>query len=485
MAKMLIDGQAVAARSGQEMVVINPATEEPVDSVPQAGPEEVEQAVAAAVRAFRAWARLDPDERARRIRAGLERVRAQADSVADTLVREQGKPLHEAQGELQHFLHGMEFYADMASKIRGAYAPLPSTLGSAYGLVIRRPVGVVAAIVPWNYPLTLMGTKIGPALAAGNTVVVKPASTAPLAAIRVVELLQEGGLPPGVLNVVTGPGRTVGEALCAHPDVRRVAFTGESATGRRIMEVAGPRFARITLELGGSDPVIVCPDANLDKAVRSVLIGRFWNAGQSCLAAKRVYVFEEVYQPFLERLLAGVARYEPGEGWVKAEKPRIRLGPLHTARQRQEVMEQLEEAVSRGARVAYGGKVPDGRSRGFFLMPTVITDASHDSRVVREEVFGPLLPVFKVRDIDEAIRLANDSPYGLGSSIWTYDVRWIHKAAQEIEAGMTWVNQIHYGYDELPFGGLKQSGFGKEHGLEALDYYMELKSVVVGDLDGQ
>lgn len=480
MVKMFVGGQWVGSRSGEEMTVTNPATEEVVDTVPKAGPADVEEAVAAARKAFPQWSRTDPEERARLLRAGIERVRTQQQEIADTLVREQGKPAHEALNELHHLLHGLEFYADLATKLRGSYVPLPSTLGPSYGLVIRRPVGVVAAIVPWNYPLTLMGTKIGPALVAGNTVVVKPASTTPLAATKVVGLLNEAGLPPGVLNLVTGPGRTAGEALLAHPDVRRVAFTGESATGRRIMEIAGPQFKRVTLELGGSDPVIVCSDANLEEAAKGVLIGRYWNNGQSCLATKRCYVFEEVYEPFLEKLLERLARYEPGEGWVRPERPKIRVGPLHTAYQRQEVMDQLQDALHRGARVLHGGRIPEGRERGFFFEPTVVADAPHDSRVVQEEVFGPVLPVFQVKDIDEAIRLANDSPYGLGSSIWTYNSKWIYKAAQEIEAGYTWVNQIHYGYDEMPFGGLKQSGYGKEHGAEALDYYCELKSVVVG-----
>lgn len=483
MAMLLINGETVAARSGAQMPVLNPATEEVVDTVPKAGPEDVAAAVAAAKKAFDAWSRTDPDERARLIREGLARVRAQQQEVAEILCREQGKPLMEAGGEIHHFIHGMEFYADLASKLRGAYAPLPSTLGKSYGLVLRRPVGVCAAIVPWNFPLTLMGTKIGPALVAGNTVVVKPASTTPLSTLKVISLFNEAGMPPGVLNVVTGPGRVVGEALSGHPDVRRVAFTGETQTGRRIMEVAGPQFKRVTLELGGSDPVIICADADLDKAVKGTLIGRFWNAGQACLASKRVYVFADVFDQFMERLVAGVARYEPGEGWVKAERPKIRMGPLHTAAQREEIASQLKDAVARGAKVAHGGRPPEGREKGFFFIPTVVTDAPHDSRVVQEETFGPLLPVFKVRDIDEAIRLANDSIYGLGSSIWTYNVKWINKAAQEIEAGMTWVNQIHYGYDELPFGGVKASGMGREHGPEAVDYYTEFKSVVMGDLE--
>ena len=348
-------------------------------------------------------------------------------------------------------------------------------------MVIKRPIGVCAAIVPYNFPLTLMGTKVGPALAGGNTVVVKPADTTPLATLRVAELLQEAGLPPGVLNVVTGPGEEVGEALVGHPDVRRVAFTGSTGVGRRIMEIAGPRFKRVSAELGGSDPVIVCPDANVENAVRGVNIGRFFNAGQACLAAKRVYVFEEVYDEFMESLVKRVSRYELGDGMEKAEKPKIRMGPLNAARHRDALASQLEDAVNGGANVAYEGET--NGDRGFYFAPTIIEGASHDSRVVREETFGPLLPIFKVNDINEAIRLANDSSYGLGSSIWTYDVKYIHKAAQEIEAGMTWVNQIHYGYDELPFGGVKDSGVGREHGPEALDLYLESKSVVVGDLD--
>ncbi len=477
--EMLIHGEWVQARSGERYPVINPATEEVVDEAPKAGPEDVEAAVRSASEAFARWRRIDPEERAALLRKGIALLREHAEEIAHTLVYEQGKPLHEAQAELQHLLHGLEYYADLATKLRGSYQPLPSTFGPAFGLVIRRPIGVVAAIVPWNFPLTLMGNKIGPALVAGNTVVVKPASTTPLAALKVVGYLNQAGLPPGVLNLITGPGRTVGEALVTHPEVRRVAFTGETATGRRIMELAGPRLKRVTLELGGSDPVIICPDADLDRAVRGVLIGRFWNAGQACLAAKRVYVFQEVYEAFMERLLAAVQRYEPGEGWIRPERPKIRMGPLHTARQREEVLAQLEDALHRGGKLVYGGTVPEGRDRGFFLMPTVVVEPDHNSRVVREETFGPLLPVWKVRDLEEAIARANDSPYGLGASVWTRDLARASYAAERLEAGYIWLNAVNRIYDELPFGGLKQSGFGKEHGPEALEYYLETKSVVV------
>jgi len=481
MAQALIGGEKVGAKSGEEMPVLNPATEEEFESVPKAGPEDVDAAVAAAKGAFGEWSRTDPDERAELMRAGIAKLKENGKEIAQLLVREQGKPMMEAMGEFHHFLHGMGFYADLASKIRGAYATLPSTFGTSYGMVVKRPIGVCAAIVPYNFPLTLMGTKVGPALAGGNTIVVKPANTTPLSTLRIAELMQEAGLPPGVLNVVTGPGGVVGEALVAHPDVRRVAFTGSTGVGRRIMEVAAPKFKRISAELGGSDPVIVCPDANVDNAVKGVNIGRFFNAGQACLAAKRVYVFEEVYDEFMESLVKRVSRYELGDGMQKAEKPKIRMGPLNTAKQREDLEAQLEDATKGGAGVAYQGET--NGDKGYFFPPTIVEDAPHDSRVVREETFGPLLPVFKVKNINEAIRLANDSSYGLGSSIWTYNVRHIHKAAQEIESGMTWVNQIHYGYDELPFGGVKDSGIGREHGPEALEYYLESKSVVVGDLD--
>lgn len=481
MAQALIGGERVSAKSGEEIAVVNPATEEELDSVPKGGREDVDAAVAAAKEAFKEWSKRDPDDRAALMRAAIAKIQENGKEIAQLLTKEQGKPFAESMGELHHFLHGMNYYADLASKIEGIYANLPSTLGTAYGMVIKKPIGVCAAIVPYNFPLTLMGTKIGPALAAGNTVVVKPANTTPLATLRVAELMQEAELPPGVINVVTGPGEEVGEALAAHPDVPRVAFTGSTQVGRRLMEVAAPQFKRISAELGGSDPVIVFPDADVDAAVKGINIGRFFNAGQACLAAKRVYVFDEVYDEFMESLTKRVERYELGDGLEKAEKPKIRMGPLNAARHRDALAEQLEEAVEKGARIAVGGG--NGNGKGYFFQPTVIEGAPHDSRVGKEETFGPLLPIWRVSDVDEAIRLANDSPYGLGSSVYTHNVKWIHRASQEIEAGMTWVNQLHFGYDELPFGGVKDSGIGREHGQAAMEYYLESKSVVVGGLD--
>jgi acyl-CoA reductase-like NAD-dependent aldehyde dehydrogenase len=445
---MLIGGEWRQAASSEEIEVVNPATEEVVGTVPSARPADVDDAVATARRAFPAWAATDVEERAHVLARAAALIEERAKDLAGLLTAEQGKPIAEARAEVTHLVHGVRYYAEAATKVRGAYQELPSAFGPAYGQVIRRPMGVCAAITPYNFPLTLLGTKVAPALACGNTVVAKPASTTPLATLAVARLFADAGVPDGVLNVVTGRGSVIGDALVSHPEVRRVAFTGETGTGRRIMSLAGPLLKRVTLELGGSDPVIVCADADVDTAVKSVIIGRYWNAGQACLGCKRVYVADEVYDAFVGALVERVGRYEPGDGTVKAEKPRLRMGPIHTRSGRDTLVEQLE-----------------------------------DSRLVREEVFGPVLPVFRFRDFDDAIRRANDTPYGLGSSIWTHDVRKIHRAAQHIDAGMTWVNQIHYGYDELPFGGIKDSGFGKEHGLEALDSYVELKSVVIGGLD--
>jgi len=479
--EMLIGGEWRQAVAHDELEVINPATEEVVDTVPAGSKEDVEFAVATAKRAFAEWSRTDVEKRAAILARAAALIEEHAGDLAAKLTAEQGKPLAEARGEVTHLAHGLHYYAEAATKVRGAYQDLPSQFGPAYGLVIRRPMGVCAAITPYNFPLTLLGTKVAPALAMGNTVVAKPAATTPLATLEVARLFAEAGVPDGVLNVVTGRGSEIGDALVGHPDVRRVAFTGSTSVGRHVMGVAGPDLKRVTLELGGSDPVIVCADADVDAAVKAVIIGRYWNAGQACLGCKRVFVHDSVYDQFVSSLVERVARYEPGDGTVKAEKPRLRMGPIHTRAGRDELVEQISDAEASGGEVLIGGGT-GGHERGYFLEPAVIASPPEDSRVMREEVFGPVLPVMPFSDFDEALRRANDTPYGLGSSIWTHDARLIHRAAQEIEAGMTWVNQIHYGYDELPFGGVKASGYGKEHGIEALDSYVEIKSVVVGGL---
>ncbi len=481
MPEMLIGGEWRRAAAHEEIAVVNPATEDVVDSVPAGAAQDVELAVATAKRAFADWSRTDVEQRAGILSRAADLIHEHAKGLSATLTAEQGKPLAEASGEVNHLAHGVRFYAEAATKVRGSYQDLPATLGPAYGMVIRRPIGVCAAITPYNFPLTLLGTKVAPALAAGNTVVAKPAATTPLATLEVARLFSEAGVPDGVLNVVTGRGTEIGDALVGHPDVRRVAFTGSTAVGRHVAALAAPDLKRLSLELGGSDPVIICADADVDAAVKAVIIGRYWNAGQACLGCKRVFVHESVYDAFVGQVVERVARYEPGDGTIKAEKPKLRMGPIHTRAGRDELLEQLEDGVSSGGDLLLGGGTGNG-DRGYFLEPAVIAEPGDGSRLMTEEVFGPVLPVLRFADFDEAIRRANDTPYGLGSSIWTHDARLIHRAAQEIDAGMTWVNQIHYGYDELPFGGVKASGLGKEHGVEALDSYVEIKSVVVGGL---
>src|SRR5215216_5819235 len=478
MPEMLIGGEWRAGSAHQELEVINPATEEAVDSVPAGSADDIELSVATAKRAFADWSCTDTEQRASILAKAADLIHENAKALAQTLTSEQGKPFAEAMGEVNHLAHGVRFYAEAATKVRGAYQELPSAMGRSYGMVIRRPMGVCAAITPYNFPLTLLGTKVAPALASGNTVVAKPAATTPLATLEVARIFAEAGVPDGVLNVVTGRGSEIGDALVSHPDVRRVAFTGSTAVGRQIAGLAAPELKRLSLELGGSDPVVVCPDADVDAAVKAVIIGRYWNAGQACLGCKRVFVHDAVYDAFVSQLVDRVGRYEPGDPTVKAEKPRLRMGPIHTRAGRDELLEQIEDA---GGEILTGGGT-GGRDKGWFLEPAVIAEPREGSRVLREEVFGPVLPVLRFSDFDDAIARANDTPYGLGSSIWTHDARLIHRAALQIDSGMTWVNQIHYGYDELPFGGVKASGFGKEHGIEALDSYVELKSVVVGGL---
>lgn len=485
MAQMLIGGEHVESASGVTYEVRNPATGEVVDQAPRGTSADVEQAVAAAEDAFKDWSDTTAEDRGKMLMSACELIREKSGDIAQLLTQEQGKTLFEANLEVHHLLHGLEFYAGLASKVRGAHVPLPQK--GAYGMVVRQPIGVCGGIIPWNFPLTLMGTKLGPALAAGNTIIIKPASTTPLATLLAAEQIQKATyadgkktLPKGAVNVVTGPGSTVGEALIAHPRVRRIAFTGSTEVGRHVMEVAGREIKRVTLELGGSDPMIVMEDANLEAAVKNADIGRFFNCGQMCLGVKRLLVHESIAEKFVDALADILSKKAVGNGLNRE----TRMGPLHLDYQRTEVEEQVEEARSRGAKVIVGGERPKGGDydRGFFYLPTLLANVPGDARVGREEVFGPVLPIYTFKDVDEAIERANDTVYGLGASIWTRNMAWANKAIDRLQAGNVWVNSLHYGYDELPFGGVKASGLGREHGPEALDYYLEPKGVVIVSL---
>src|SRR5579859_4029163 len=482
---MLIAGERIGSSSGRTYEVCNPATGELVDTVPLGTAQDVDQAVRVAKEAFGQWADTSAEDRGVALANAVELIKQHAAEIAQLLTAEQGKTLFEANLEVHHLVHGLEFYAGLASKVRGSYVPLPQK--GAYGLVVRQPIGVCGAIVPWNFPLTLMGTKLGPALAAGNTIVIKPASTTPLATLRTAELIQQatygggkGKLPPGTVNVVTGPGNEVGEELLRNPQVPRIAFTGSTEVGRHVMEVAGREIKRITLELGGSDPMIVCEDADVDAAAKNADVGRFFNCGQMCLGVKRLFVHDSVYDAFIGQLKGILEKKTVGPGTERS----TRMGPLHLAYQREEIESQVEDARSRGAAILAGGGRPEGDAfaNGNYYLPTLIENAPLDSRVVREEVFGPVLPVFRFADLDQAIEMANDSIYGLGSSIWTRSLVDANRAIDKLQAGNVWVNSLHYGYDELPFGGVKASGLGREHGPEALDYYLEPKGVGIAGL---
>ncbi|MGH2946097.1 MAG: aldehyde dehydrogenase family protein [Solirubrobacteraceae bacterium] len=472
---MFIGGESVSFPALDRRSISNPASTEPIDTVPVGTPDEVDRAVRSGHDAFPAWWRTSAARRGELVHHAARRVLDHIGELAHLLTDEQGKPLRESRLEIHRFVLTLEHYAGSAKNLRGSY--VPDLDRDTHGLVLKRPLGVVGAIVPWNFPTTLLANKLGPALVAGNCVVAKPSDTTPLTTLRIADLMHQAGLPAGVFNVVTGTGPVVGEALVTHPLVRKIGFTGSTPVGEKIMALAARGAKRLTLELGGSDPMIVCDDANVDAAASAASVGRFFNCGQACLAVKRLYVFETVADEMIGKLLEKARKLTIGPGTMEG----VFLGPMHSEAGRDELEAQVADARASGAEVLHGGGRPEGAlyETGWFHQPTLLLEPSHESRVATEEVFGPALPIWRVRDLDEAIERANDSIYGLGSSIWTQDLDSANWAAERLEAGYTWVNSPQRIFDELPFGGWGASGFGKEHGIEALDHYMESKSVVV------
>jgi acyl-CoA reductase-like NAD-dependent aldehyde dehydrogenase len=470
-----IDGRA-HANGGDPLPVTNPATGEVFAEVPAAAAEDVHAAVAAAAGAFGAWSALAVSKRGEILGEAARHVEEHLEELIPLLTREQGKTLRDSRIEITKAIDTLRHYVGLSKALRGAHTP--NLDPGVDGLVLRRPLGVVGAIVPWNFPTTLLANKLAPALVAGNTVVAKPAPTTPLTTLRFCELLCEGGLPPGVFNVVAGDGAVTGTALVTHPRVRKIAFTGSTPVGEQIMALAARGTKRVTLELGGSDPMIICDDADLDAASSAASMGRFYNCGQACLAIKRVYVFASVADQVIDAICQRARRLRVGPGDAKGSQ----MGPLHTAAQRDRVADQVRRTLVDGGALLTGGQAPDDPllRDGFFYLPTVIADPPHDSPMATEEVFGPALAIWRVADLDEAIARANASQFGLGSSVWTRDLQRARAAAERIEAGYTWINSRTKVYDELPFGGWKASGYGKEHGQEAFEHYTETKSVVFG-----
>jgi acyl-CoA reductase-like NAD-dependent aldehyde dehydrogenase len=476
MATMIIEGERTRAASGKTYEVRNPATNDVIDEVPAGGPADVDKAAHAAAKAFVTWSRLPANQRREILHKASQHMLGKVEEIATLLTKEQGKTLLESRLEARRFGENIGWFADLADKIHGQHVKLPDL--TTYGLVVRRPIGVCGAIVPWTFPLTLAANKVAPAIAAGNTVVLKPASTTPLSTLACIEALIEGGLPEGVVNVVIG--QATGEAIVEHPLIRKIALTGSTPTGKRVMAKAAEHLKKVTLELGGSDPCIVLDDADLEGAARAISVGRFFNCGQQCLSTKRLFVQEGVYDALMEKLVARAAKLKPGNGLDKDS----RMGPMHSNTQRAEVEAQVKDAIDRGAKVIFGGGRPKGGDyeKGWFIEPTILENVPDGARMWTEEVFGPALPVRRIKDLDEGIRLANDTPFGLGSSIWTSSMAAARRAVDEIEAGYTWVNALVIAHDELPFGGTKQSGFGKEHGVEAFLQYTEEKAVVYGSV---
>jgi len=461
---------------GEPLAVTNPADGQVFAEVLGGSEADVDVAVQAAGRAFPDWSELAVSRRGELVARAAHHVEEHLDELIPLLTREQGKTLRDSRIELTKAVDTLMHYAGLSKALRGAHTP--NLDPGVDGIVLRRPLGVVGAIVPWNFPTTLLCNKLAPALVAGNTVVAKPAGTTPLTTLRFAELLAEGGLPAGAFNVVSGSGSVTGTALVTHPDVRKIAFTGSTPVGEQIMALAARGTKRVTLELGGSDPMIICDDADLDAAASAASMGRFYNCGQACLAIKRVYVFDSVAEQVIEQIASKARRLRIGRGDADGSQ----MGPMHTAAGRDEMAGQIERTLAVGGTLLAGGAPPDDPdlADGFFYMPTVVVDPPHDSPLATEEVFGPALPIWRVGDLDEAIERANASQFGLGSSVWTRDLARARQAAQRIEAGYTWINSRTKVYDELPFGGWKSSGYGKEHGQEAFDFYTETKSVVFG-----
>ena len=467
---MIVGSETLPGSSGKFVDVYNPSTEELIGRVPAATAEEVDLAVRTAYRTYKVWGETPAADRAAAMMKLVNAVRANIDEIGRLLTAEQGKPLWQAKGEINGFCAVIEFYAQEARRIQGMV--LQSDVRDKFVYVLRHPMGVIGAIPPWNDPLHLLSRMIGPAMAAGCTVVAKPSSETPLATIRMLQVALEAGFPAGVLNVITGPGGSTGEALTHHPLIRKVAITGSVEGGKQVMRAAADSIKRVTLELGGQCPCIVWKDADLDKATEAITFQAFRSAGQVCNRVNRVYVHEDVYNQVINRIAELAERIVVGDGFQDG----VDIGPLVNERQLKWVHSQVEEAEALGARVLTGGKRLT--EKGFFYAPTVIGECTQKMSVMTEETFGPVLAFMKVGDdLDQAIEYANDTIFGLSSYFFSGDMRNCFLAAQRLEAGSIWINDIHGSFVQAPYGGMKQSGIGREQGSIAIDDYLEWKTV--------
>ena len=471
---LLIDGERVPAAEGGTFDTVNPANGEVFRAVAQAGPEDADRAVRAAARAFEDWGARTPIQRAKVLHRWAELIDEHADELALTETRDMGMAIGDARWCAHNAAAVMRYYAGAVDKFFGSTIPVDR---DGIVLTFREPIGVAALITPWNFPLNIGNWKTAPAIAAGNTVVLKPASLSPLSVLRYAELGLEAGLPPGVLNVLPGPGSAVGDALVEHPFVGKVGFTGSTEVGIEIARKAAGTVKRVTLELGGKSACVVFADADLEKAGRMAPFSVFENAGQDCCARSRLLVEASAKDELLEHYVAATRAIVVG----KPEDNATQMGPLVSSAQRETVEGYVARGLEEGATLLEGGSRPvgDGLGAGFYLRPTILDDCTNEMVVAREEIFGPVVSVIEFETEEEAIRLANDTPYGLSGSLWTRDGARQLRVARALRTGAIGVNSNSSVFPQAPFGGYKQSGVGKELGMEGLVHNTELKSVFV------
>jgi len=473
--QLLIAGEWRDASDGQTMPVVNPATEEVIAHVAAATRADLDDAVRAARAALSGpWGKMSARERGRLVWKLGERLMEQVDEVARLETLHNGKPITESRHvEIPMAAECLQYFAGWADKVQGDTIPVK---GNALVYTLREPLGVIAAIVPWNFPLLLAVWKVAPALAMGNTVILKPASQTPLTALALGQLAIEVGFPPGVLQIITGSGGSVGQAIVEHPGIDKVAFTGDTSTGKGIMRTAAETLKHITLELGGKSPNIVFADADLDAAVRGASVGIFYGKGEVCAAGSRLLVDKSIKDQFLTKLADRTKKMVPGDPL----DPKTRLGAISSKAQLDRVLNYVDIAKREGGTLLAGGSRADiGTGKGYFMQPTVFGDITPTMTIAREEIFGPVLAAIDFVDVDEAIARANDSIYGLAAGIWTRDIKKAHYVASKLQAGTVWVNTYNVYDTAAPFGGYKQSGFGREMSKYAIDYYTQVKTVWV------